>query len=80
MSSQLARATFSHPTHPSPLTCHNQRGAELHALAAAGVNVTHLELGNEFYIGKDYDWRFPTAREYAAEPVYYEILSYNYGL
>eukprot|EP01043_Picozoa_sp_COSAG02_P015091 COSAG02_NODE_634_length_19259_cov_9.871347_10_plen_553_part_00 len=39
--------------------------AELHALAAAGVIVTHLELGNEFYITKNYAWRFPTAARYA---------------
>ena len=39
--------------------------AELHALAAAGVVVTHLELGNEFYIAKNYAWRFPTAASYA---------------
>ena len=39
--------------------------AELHALATAGVIVTHLELGNEFYITKNYAWRFPTAASYA---------------
>ncbi len=42
-----------------------QSVAELHALAAAGVIVTHLELGNEFYITKNYAWRFPTAASYA---------------
>jgi hypothetical protein len=44
----------------------SQSIAELHALAEAGVVVTHLELGNEFYIGKHYEWRFPTAASYAA--------------
>ena len=39
--------------------------AELHALAAAGVIITHLELGNEFYISKNYAWRFPAAASYA---------------
>eukprot|EP01052_Picozoa_sp_SAG31_P037912 SAG31_NODE_4973_length_2825_cov_1.906090_1_plen_338_part_10 len=40
--------------------------AELNALAAAGVVVTHLELGNEFYISNKYAWRFPNAASYAA--------------
>ena len=40
--------------------------AELEALAAAGVVVTHLELGNEIYITKKYGWRYPTAVDYAA--------------
>ena len=40
--------------------------AELEALAQAGVVITHLELGNEIYISKNYAWRYPTAQDYAA--------------
>eukprot|EP00039_Didymoeca_costata_P000188 m.44523 g.44523 ORF g.44523 m.44523 type:complete len:516 (+) comp10108_c0_seq1:76-1623(+) len=43
----------------------NESLAELQYLHDVGINVTHLELGNEFYIGKNYDWRFPTAHVYA---------------
>ena len=38
--------------------------AELQALAAAGVVVTHLEVGNETCITKRYGWRYPTAADY----------------
>lgn len=36
---------------------------EISTLARQGINLTHLELGNEFYL-KNYHWRFPNSSTY----------------